>query len=172
MISSRAVRVVGVLSLAGVLVLMAAPAGAATKPAACDLVATDELDAALGSTFGPGEQYVAGTGVTCGFEGTGPVRGATVRVARGKQAKVAMTKSLRALRETLRSIDSDPPRKVAGLGTRAYYSLDEFLDEGSIEVLDGKTYIQVTAILSPGAAPDFVSESVLADLAARALARA
>jgi len=169
---TRALRFVGVLAVAGAIALMDAPAGAAPKAAACDLVTTDELDAALGSTFGPGEQYVAGTGVTCGFEGTGPVRGATVRSARGKQAKVAMTKSLRALRETLKSIDSDPPRKVAGLGDKAYYSLDEFLDEASLEVLDGKTYVQVTAILSPGADPGFVAESVLIGLATRALDRA
>ena len=170
--ATRTLRFAGVLSLAGAIAFTAAPVGAAPKAAACDLVTTGELDAALGSTFGPGEQYVAGTGETCGFEGTGPVRGATVRIARGKQAKVAMTRSLRALRETLKSIDSDPPRKVAGLGAKAYYSLDEFLDEASVEVLDGKTYVQVTAILSPGADPGFVAESVLVGLAERARDRA
>ncbi|MCJ7437347.1 MAG: hypothetical protein MUP97_06250 [Acidimicrobiia bacterium] len=170
--ATRSVRIIVVLSLVAAIALGGAPAGAAPKAAACDLVTTGELGAALGSTFGPGEQYVAGTGVTCGFEATGPVRGATVRVARGKQAKVAMTKSLKALRETLRSVDSDPPKKVAGLGDKAYYSLDEFLDEGSVEVLDGKTFVQVTAILSPGADPGLVSEQVLTGLARQALDRA
>lgn len=172
MTPAHSVRIVVMLSLAAAIALMAAPVGAAPKAAACDLVTTDELNAALGSTFGPGEQYVAGTGVTCGFEGTGPVRGATVRVARAKQAKVAMAKTLRALRETLRSVSSDPPKKVAGLGDKAYYSLDEFLDEGSVEVLDGKTFVQVTAIVSPGADPGLVSERVLTGLAQQALDRA
>jgi hypothetical protein len=170
--AARWVRIVVMLSLAAAIALVAAPAGAAPKAAACDLVTTAELDAALGSTFGPGEQYVAGTGVTCGFEGTGPVRGATVRVARGKDAKVAMARTLKALRETLRSIDSEPPKRVADLGDKAFYSLDEFLDEGSLEVLDGKIFVQVTAILSPGADPSLVSERVLAGLAAQALDRA
>lgn len=170
--TARSARIVVMVSLVGAIVLIPAPAGAVPKAAACDLVTTDELQTAFGSTFRPGESYVAGTGVTCGFEGVGPVRGATVRVARAKQAKVAMTKSLKALRETLRSIDSDPPKKVAGLGDKAYYSLDEVIDEGSLEVLDGKTYIQVTAILSPGADPGLVSERVLTVLAARALDRA
>ena len=169
---TRTLRFAGAVSLVGAVALMAAPVGAVPKAAACALVTTGELDTALGSTFGPGEQYVAGTGVTCGFEGTGPVRGATVRIARGKQAKVAMTRSLRALRETLKSIDSDPPRKVAGLGDKAYYSLDEFIKEASLEVLDGRTYVQVTAALSPGADPGFVAESVLVGLAERALDRA
>jgi len=156
---------------AALIMFGAATVGAAPKAAVCDLITTDDLNATFGSTFGPGEQYVAGTGVTCGFEGTGPVRGATVRVARGKAARVAMAKSLRALRETLRSVDSPPPKKVADLGDRAYYSLDEFLDEGSLEVLDGRTFVQVTAILSPGANPSAVSERVLTGLATGVLDR-
>jgi len=167
---ARLMGIVAMLSLA--VALAGAPAGAAPKASVCDLVTTAELNAALGSTFGPGNRYVAGTGVTCGFEGTGPVRGATVRVARGKAAKVAMAKTLRALRETLRSVHSNPPEKVAGLGDRAYSSLDEFLHEGSVEVLDGKTFVQVSAILAPGADPKLVSPRVLTGLAARALDRA
>jgi hypothetical protein len=83
-----------------------------------------------------------------------------------------MARTLKALRETLRSIDSEPPKRVADLGDRAFYSLDEFLDEGMLEVLDGKIFVQVTAILSPGADPVLVSERVLAGLAAQALDRA
>jgi hypothetical protein len=150
----------------------AAAAGAAPKPGACELLTTDQLGLALESTFQPGSAYDAGTGTSCGYDGIGPVRGATVRVARGKEAKVAMARSLKALREILESIDSAPPTKVAGLGTKAYYSLDEFLDEGSIEVLDGKLFIQVTAIVAPSGDTALVSEAVLSGLAEEALAAA
>lgn len=144
-------------------------AGSAPRVGACDVLTTEELNAALGSTFQPGTPYHAGTGTTCGYDGIGPVRGATVRVARGKQAKVAMATTLKALREILKSVDSDPPVKVAGLGKKAYYSLDGFLDEGSIEVLDGKIFIQVTAIVAPDNDTALVSDAVLSGLAEKAL---
>jgi len=147
-------------------------AGAATKASPCQLLTTSELGVALGSTFTAKPPYHAGTGITCGYDGVGPVRGATVRVARGKQAKVAMTKTLHALRDILKSVDSNPPAKVAGLGTKAYYSLDAFLGEGGIVVLDGKVFVQVTAIVAPNNDTALVSELVLKGLAKKALARA
>lgn len=170
--SARWVRLVVTFALGAAVAFGGTAAGAAPKVGACQLLTTDELSAALGTTFQPGSRYHAGTGTTCGYDGIGPVRGATVRVARGKQAKVAMAKTLKALRETLKSVDSDPPAKVAGLGKKAYYSLDSFLDEGSIEVLDGKTFLQVTAIVAPNNDTALVSESVLSGLAEKALARA
>jgi hypothetical protein len=145
---------------------------AAPEVDACQLLTTDELGVALDSVFQPGSAYDAGTGTSCGFDGIGPVRGATVRVASGKQAKLAMTRTLKALRQTLRDVDSEPPRKVAGLGDKAYSSLDEFLGEGSIEVLDGKTFVQVTAIVAANGDTAAVSASVLRGLAEQALARA
>ncbi len=147
-------------------------AGSAPKADVCAFLTTDELNAALGSTFQPGSPYEAGAGTTCGYDGIGPVRGATVRVARGKHAKVAMAGTLKALREILESVDSDPPVKLAGLGKKAYYSLDGFLDEGSIEVLDGKIFIQVTAIVAPNNDTALVSNEVLRGLAEKVLARA
>ncbi|HEU5300700.1 MAG TPA: hypothetical protein VFW06_00525 [Acidimicrobiia bacterium] len=83
-----------------------------------------------------------------------------------------MARTMKALRETLASIDSEPPVKVPGLGTKAFYSLDSFLGEGSIEVLERKLFLQVTAIVSPGHDTDLVSSAVLRDLAEKALARA
>jgi hypothetical protein len=147
-------------------------AAAAPKVDACQLLTTEELGVALDSVFQPGNAYDAGTGRSCGFDGIGPVRGATVRVASGKQAKLAMTRTLKALRQTLQGLDSDPPRRVTGLGDKAYYSLDEFLGEGSIEVLDGKTFVQVTAIVAANGDTAAVSESVLRGLAEQALVRA
>lgn len=168
--SARWVRFVVTFALGGA-VAFGGTAGSAPNAGVCEVLTTDELSAALGSTFQPGSRYHAGTGTTCGYDGIGPVRGATVRVARGKQAKVAMAKTLKALREILKSVDSDPPVKVAGLGTKAYYSLDGFLDEGSIEVLDDKVFVQVTAIVAPNNDPALVSEAVLSGLAKQALAR-
>lgn len=167
----RGSRFVPLLAVAVAVTLGAAPVGAVPNAGVCALVTIDELDAALGSTFQPGSADQIGTGRTCSYEGVGPVRGATVRVARGKQAKLAMSRTLEALRETQRDIGSKPPKKVAGLGDRAYYSLDEFLDEGFVEVLDGRTFVQVTAILSPGGDPALISEPVLVGLARQALAR-
>jgi len=148
------------------------PAVAATKNGPCQLLTTSELHAALGSTFLATPPYHAGTGITCAYDGVGPVRGATVRVARGKQAKAAMVSTLRALRDTLRSVNSNPPSKVAGLGKKAYYSLDAFLGEGGIVVLDGKTFVQVTAIVSPNNDTALVSTLVLKGLAKKALSHA
>lgn len=145
---------------------------AATKNGPCRLLTTSELHAALGSTFTPKPPYHVGTGITCAYIGIGPVRGATVRVARGKQANVAMASTLRALRVTLQSVSSRPPSKVAGLGKKAYYSLDAFLGEGGIVVLDGKTFVQVTAIVSPNGDTALVSEDVLKRLAKKGLTRA
>ncbi len=165
--------VMGVLVL-GMAVAVAGPTGiaaAAPKVDACSALTTDELGAALDSVFQPGSAYDAGTGTSCGFDGVGPVRGATVRVAAGKQAKVAMTRTLKALRQTLHDVESAPPSKVRGLGDKAYSSLDEFLGEGSIEVLDGKTFVQVTAIVAANGDTTAVSESVLRGLAEQALAR-
>ena len=150
----------------------AMPAGAAPKAGACELLTTDELNVALSGSFRPGSPSSVGTGTTCGYEGMGRVRGATVRIARGKQASVAMTKTLKALRDTQRSIHGALPTKVAGLGDKAYYSLDTFLDEGSIEVLYDKTFVQVTAIVAPGGDPALVSDAVLRGLAKQALKRA
>ena len=82
-----AVATVAVLAL----VFGAAPAGATVKVGACALLTTDELSAALGSTVQPGSADEIGTGITCGYDAIGPVRGATVRLARGREAKVAMT---------------------------------------------------------------------------------
>jgi hypothetical protein len=170
--------VAGVAGVVAVVALTAgSAAGAVTRAAApkvdpCTLLTTDELGVALDSVFQPGSPYQAGTGTSCGFDGTGPVRGATVRVASGKQAKVAMARTLKALRQTLRDIDSGPPTKVAGLGDKAWYSLDEFLGEGSIEVLNGRTFVQVTAIVAPSGDTAAVSETVLRGLAEQALARA
>jgi hypothetical protein len=170
--SVRAVRVILTVSVAAAIGLLSAPAVATAAPKVCGLVTTDELAATLHSTFGAGKRYVAGTGVTCGFDGTGPVRNATVRVARGKQAKVALASTLRALRQTLQDVRSPPPKRAAGLGDKAYYSLDTFLGEGSVEVLRGQTFVQVTAAVSPGADPALVSEPALKALAAEVLARA
>jgi len=169
---ARGVRLVVTLVLGAAVAFGAMPAGAAPKVGACELLTTDELSAALSSSFQPGSPYSAGTGTTCGYDGIGPVRGATVRIARGKQASVAMAKTLKALRDTLKSIHSEPPTKVAGLGDRAYYSLDTFLDEGSVEVLHGKTFVQVTAIVAPGGNTALVSEAILGGLANQALQRA
>lgn len=169
--------IVAVLTLGGT-AIGAVPASAATPKAAtpkigaCGLLSTDELGLALESSFQPGSPFDAGTGTSCGFDAIGPVRGATTRVVRGKAAKTAMATTLKALREILRSVDSAPPSKVAGLGDKAYYSLDEFLGEGSIEVLDGKTFVQVTAIVAPKGDQALVSEAVLSGLAEQALAAA
>ncbi len=175
-VRSAAVRSAAVLALGAVAALagLTGPAHAAAAPGVrvCDLLTPQELAAALGSTFEPGHAYDAGTGTTCGFDGTGTARGATVRLATGKQARLAMTRTLKALRQTLHDVDSPPPTKVAGLGDKAFYALDEFLGEGSIEVLDGKTFVQVTAIVAANGDPASVSESVLRGLAERALARA
>jgi hypothetical protein len=159
-----------VVGAAVALAVISGAAVAAPKVDACSVLTTDELGAALDSVFQPGSAYDAGTGTSCGFDGIGPVRGATVRVAVGKQAKQAMTRTLKALRQTLHDIDSEPPTKVAGLGDKAWYSLDEFLGEGSIEVLDGKTFVQVTAIVAANGDTTVVSESVLRGLAEQALA--
>jgi hypothetical protein len=157
----------------GTAVAFAGTAAAATpKAGPCQLLTTSELHAALGSTFQAKPPYHAGTGITCAYDGVGPVRGATVRVARGKQAKVAMAKTLHALRDTLKSINSNPPAKVAGIAKKAYYSLDAFLGEGGIVVLDGKIFVQVTAIVAPNNDTALVSESVFRALATQALARA
>lgn len=170
---ARSTMVVGLGAAVALAVLgVGGVAVAAPKVDACQLLTTDELGVALGSVFEPGSAFNAGTGTSCGFDGVGPVRGATVRVASGKQAKLAMTRTLKALRQTLHDIDSDPPSKVAGLGDKAYSSLDEFLGEGSIEVLDGKTFVQVTAIVAANGDTAAVSESVLQGLAEQALARA
>lgn len=171
MSSTSRVRLVAAIALCAV-VAFGGTAASAPRAGVCALLTTDELAAALGSTFGHGPPYQAGTGTTCGYDGIGPVRGATVRVARGKHAKVAMTTTLRALRETLASVGSDPPVKIAGLGKKAYYSLDEFIGEGSIEVLDGKVFVQVTAIVAPNNDTALVSEAVLSELAKQALTRA
>lgn len=156
MSSTSRVRLVAAIALCAV-VAFGGTAASAPRAGVCALLTTDELAAALGSTFGHGPPYQAGTGTTCGYDGIGPVRGATVRVARGKHAKVAMTTTLRALRETLASVGSDPPVKIAGLGKKAYYSLDEFIGEGSIEVLDGKVFVQVTAIVGEPSPPGVTS---------------
>jgi hypothetical protein len=169
---ARWVRLVVTFVLGAVVAFWAPPASAAPKAGACELLTTDELSAALSSSFQPGSPYSAGTGTTCGYNGLGPVRGATVRVARGKQASGAMAKTLKALRDTLKSIHSKSPAKVAGLGDKAYYSLDDFLREASIEVLHGKTFIQVTAIVAPGGDTKRVSMSNLRSLAKQALKRA
>ena len=170
--SARRARLVATLVLGAAVTLGGAASGASAKVDACQLVTTGELSAALNSTFQPGSPYVAGIGITCGYDGTGPVRGATVRIARGKQAQVAMTTSLKALRETLRSVHSDPPVKVAKLGKKAYFSLDRFIGEGGIVVLDGTTFIQVTAVVAPNTDTAFVAKAVLRQLAEQALARA
>jgi hypothetical protein len=150
----------------------ATPKVATPKVGACDLLSTDDLGLALGSAFQAGSPFDVGAGTSCGFDAIGPVRGATTRVVRGKAAKTAMATTLKALRDTLRSVDSAPPSKVAGLGDKAFYSLDEFLGEGSIEVLDGKTFVQVTAIVAPNGDQGLVSEAVLSGLAEQALAAA
>ena len=77
---ARGIRsvVAGVVGVALVAVL--APGGvavAAPKVDACSALTTDELGAALDSVFQPGSAYNAGTGTSCGFDGIGPVRGAT-----------------------------------------------------------------------------------------------
>jgi hypothetical protein len=169
---ARWVRPVVTLVLGAAVAFGTLPAGAAPQAGACQLLTPDELSAALSSSFQPGSPYSAGTGTTCGYDGIGPVRGATVRIARGKQASVAMAKTLKALRDTLKSIHSEPPTKVAGLGDKAYYSLDDFLDEGSIEVLHGKTFVQVTAIVASRGDTALVSEAILRGLAKQALKRA
>jgi hypothetical protein len=170
--SVRAVRVILTGSLAAAIGVLSASTVATAAPEVCGLVTTDELAATLHSTFGAGRRYVAGTGVTCGFDGTGPVRNATVRVARGKQAKVALASTLRALRQNLKEVQISPPKRVAGLGDKAYFSLDTFLGEGSVEVLRGRTFVQVTAAVSPGADPALVAEPALKALATEVLARA
>jgi hypothetical protein len=61
-----------------------------------------------------------------------------------------------------------PPINTAGSRERP----DDFLDEGSIEVLHGKTFVQVTAIVAPGGDTARVSKAVLRGLAKQALERA
>jgi hypothetical protein len=171
--STYVVRLILVSSLAAAVGIVSAPIVAdAASPDVCSLVTADELGATLHSSFGAGRRYVAGSGVTCAFDGTGSVRIATVRVARGKQARVVMASTLRAIRQKLKEVRSPPPTRVAGLGGQAYFSLDTFLGEGSIEVLRGRTFVAVTAAISPGTDPAFVSEPVLRPLAAQALGRA
>jgi hypothetical protein len=147
-------------------------AGAAPRSNACQLLTTDGLRAALGSTFRIGFRYQAGTESDCLYDGIGPVRVATFHVDRGKHGKVGMAKALKVRRETLKSIASDPPVKFAGLGQQAYYSLDRFLGEGSILVLDGNTFVAVSAVVALHNDTALVSETVLSGLARQALARA
>ncbi len=139
----------------------------------CALITTDELSVTFASEFGAGDAYSAGTGKTCGYTGTGLVRFVTVRIAHKGSAKLAFRRTLRALRTTLRDIDSPPPVVVEGLGDRAYYAMDEFLGEAYLQVLDGRTFVQVTAALTKSDDDrSVVAQPVLVALATRVLERA
>ena len=133
---------------------------------------TDELASIFASEFAPGEAYTAGAGKTCGYTGTGAVRFVTVRIAHGRNAKPAFRRTLRAVRQTLHGVDSPPPVAVDGLGDRAYYAFDEFIGEASLQVLDGRTFVQVTAALTASRGERSVAaEAVLAGLATDVLSR-
>jgi hypothetical protein len=170
--ATRWVRFVVTFALGVAVAFGGTTAGAAPKASACQLLTTDRLRAALGSTFRVVYRYQTGTESDCEYDGIGPVRVATVEVDRGKQAKVVMAKALKVGRDTLKSVASDPPAKLAGLGQQAYYSLDRFLGEGSILVLDGTTFVAVSAVVALHNDTALVSKTVLTGLARQALARA
>ena len=173
----RAAASVVLVAVAGA-VFTLAPEHAVAKGKAvpvCELVTTAELTSVFATDFASGEAAIIGTGRTCGYTGTGtgPVRYVTVRIATGTQARVGFRRTMKALRETLRGIDSPPPAPIADLGDRAYFSFDEFLGEASLEVLDGRRYVQVTASLTTNDGDrSVVAESVLRALAVDVLDRA
>ena len=173
-----AASVILVANAAAAFALAPERAGATGKAVpVCELITTDELTSVFATDFTPGEAAIIGTGRTCGYTGTGPgtgpVRYVTVRIATGTQARVGFRRTMKALRETLRGIDNPPPAPIADLGDRAYFSFDDFLGEASLEVLDGRRYVQVTASLTTSDGDrSVVAESVLRALAVDVLDRA